>query len=51
VIEQAQAPAETDPSALVLRLPGGARVELTDLKQMPLAVALVRALGQLPLPC
>ena len=51
VIEQAQAPAESTQVALVLHLPGGARVELTEVKQVTLAVALVRALGQPPLPC
>ena len=51
VLEQAHAPAEAKPAALVLHLPGGARVELTEVKQVALAVALVRALGQPPLPC
>jgi hypothetical protein len=51
VIEQAQAPAESNQAALVLHLPCGVRVELTDVKAVPLAVALVRALGQPPLPC
>ena len=51
VIEQAHAPAESNPSALVLHLPCGVRVELTEVKQVPLVVALVRALGQPPLPC
>lgn len=51
VIEQAQAPAESNHLGLVLHLPCGVRVELTEVKQVPLAVALVRALGQPPLPC
>jgi transposase len=51
VIEQAQAPAESNQMGLVLHLPCGVRVELTDVKQVTLAVALVRALGQPPLPC
>ena len=49
VVEQAQAggvPAR--PGLLVLQLPGGARVELADEKQMALAVLLIRALAK---PC
>jgi hypothetical protein len=33
---------------VVLRLAGGAQMELSDLKQVPLAAALIRALAQ---PC
>jgi ferric-dicitrate binding protein FerR (iron transport regulator) len=51
VIDQAQTSAGGLGSSVVLELPGGARVELSDLKQVGLAVALVRALAQPPLPC
>jgi len=51
VIEPSQSPAEQHPSALVLHLPCGARVEIADAKQVALAVALVRALAQPPLAC
>ncbi len=51
VIGQAQPSAEQDQSSLVLQLPCGARVEITDAKQVTLAAALVRALGQPALPC
>jgi len=51
VMEQAQSPATADQSSLVLHLPGGARVEITDIKQVLLAAALVRALVQPALPC
>ena len=51
VIEQAHPPAESNHLGLVLHLPCGVRVELTEVKQVPLAVALVRALGQPALPC
>lgn len=37
-----------DKSSLVLALPGGATVQINDLKQVELAAALLRALGQ---PC
>ena len=51
VLDQAQSPTESNASALVLHLPGGARVELTDAKQVALAAAVVWALGQPPLSC
>jgi len=51
VLEQAHAPAESNRLGLILHLPCGVRVELTEVKQVPLAVALVRALGQPPLSC
>ncbi|NJM13763.1 MAG: hypothetical protein HC889_19635 [Synechococcaceae cyanobacterium SM1_2_3] len=51
VIEQAQPSVEQSQIPLVLHLPCGARVEIGDLKQVGLAVALVRALGQPPLSC
>jgi hypothetical protein len=47
VVEQAQAdgvPAR--PISLVLQLPGGARVELADEKQMALTAVLIRALAK-----
>jgi hypothetical protein len=51
VIEQSQSPAEQNQAPLRLHLPCGARVEITDMKQVALAVALVRAFGQPPLSC
>ena len=45
VLEQAQSPTESNTSALVVHLPCGACVEITDVKQVTVAVALVRALG------
>jgi hypothetical protein len=39
---------KTHPAGLVLRLPGGAHLELREASQIPLAAALVRALEQ---PC
>ena len=51
VIERSRAAAEQSQSALVVHLPGSARMELTVSSQVPLAVAVIRALGQPPLPC
>jgi transposase-like protein len=53
MLDQSQQPGAVDQnkSPLVLHLPGGARVELSDVKQVPLAVALVRALGSPALSC
>jgi len=51
VLEQAQSPTESNGSALVVHLPGGARAEVGELKQVPLVVALVRALAQPPGAC
>jgi hypothetical protein len=52
VVEQAQTAAvDQNKSPLVLHLPGGARVEIADVKQVTLAAALVRALVQPALPC
>lgn len=51
VLEAAQPPAAQNPAALILHLPGGARVELGDLKQVALAVAVLRALEGPPLSC
>lgn len=48
VVEQAQNPVAQSASSVVLRLPGGAQIELADRKQIPMAAALVRALAQ---PC
>jgi hypothetical protein len=48
VVQEAQAPVAHKTSAVVLRLPGGAQLELADLKQVPLAAALLRALEK---PC
>jgi hypothetical protein len=48
VIEQTQPSAAVPQAVLVLHLPGGARVELGDTKQVALAAVLVRALQR---PC
>jgi hypothetical protein len=48
VVEPGQNPGEQSQPALVLALPGGARVEIGDVKQVALAAALVRALQS---PC
>ena len=48
VVEQAQTAAQAPAGGVRLHLPGGARLELTELKQVPLTVALLRALEQ---PC
>ena len=48
VVQEAQAPVTHKTSVVVLRLPGGAQLELADLKQVPLAAALLRALEK---PC
>jgi hypothetical protein len=44
VVEQAQNPNRTRTTALVLQLPGGARLEIADVQQAVLAAAFVRAL-------
>lgn len=44
VVQEAQSPMTHQASAVILRLPGGAQIELADLKQVPLATALLRAL-------
>ena len=46
VVQEAQSPLAHQTSAVVLRLPGGAHVELADAKQIPMAAALIRALVQ-----
>lgn len=52
VLDQAQpSMMDQNQSPLVLHLPCGARVEIADAKQVTLAAALVRALGQPALPC
>jgi hypothetical protein len=51
VIEQALSPGDQNRSALNLHLPCGARVEITDAKQVALAAALIRALEQPPRSC
>jgi hypothetical protein len=48
VVQEAQAPVAHKTSAVILRLPGGAQLELTDSKQAPVAAALLRALES---PC
>jgi hypothetical protein len=48
VVQEAQAPVTHNTSVVILRLPGGAQMELTDLKQTPLVAALLRALEK---PC
>jgi hypothetical protein len=51
VLEQAQSPMASATSALVVHLPGGARAEVGELKQVALVAALVRALAQPPGAC
>src|SRR5438093_5810569 len=48
VVAEAQNPGSPSQTALVLELPGGARVQIGEVKQVALAAALVRALAQ---PC
>ena len=48
LLEAVVTSAEGASASLVLRLAGGAQMELSDSKQIPLAAALVRALSQ---PC
>jgi hypothetical protein len=48
MVEPAQNPGGPSQPVLVLALPGGARIEIGDLKQVALAAALVRALQS---PC
>jgi transposase-like protein len=45
VVEQAPKPAPPDQGVLVLQPPGGARVEIRDVKQARLAAAVVRELA------
>ncbi len=44
VVEQAQNPSRMRTAALVLQLPGGARLEIADVPQAVMAAAFVRAL-------
>jgi hypothetical protein len=46
VVREAQAPEVPNPGRVVLRLPCGSHLEVADLKQVPLAAALVRALAE-----
>jgi hypothetical protein len=48
VVEQVPPSANSAPSVIVLRWEGGVRVEMSDVKQIPMAAALIRALAQ---PC
>jgi hypothetical protein len=48
VVEQAQGSGRQNPRAVILQLPGGVRLEITDAQQVELAVLLLRAL---PKPC
>ncbi len=48
VVEQTEGSAVSPVSMVVLRLRGGAQIELADPKQIPLVTALLRALAQ---PC
>jgi transcriptional regulator with XRE-family HTH domain len=48
VVDQAQPSDCKNPTGLVMELPGGARVEISDLKQISLAAGLLRALEK---PC
>ena len=51
VLEPTQPPADPNSTPLVLHLPGGARVEITEMKQVALVAALLRTLTPPPLPC
>jgi transposase-like protein len=48
VVEPATGTSGEKPLALVVELPGGARLEIGDVKQVPLAAVLLRSLHQ---PC
>jgi hypothetical protein len=48
VVDQAQVSGGKNPTALVLILPCGARVEISDMKQVSLTASLLRALEK---PC
>ena len=51
VLEQTPPPADPNQTPLVLHLPGGARVEITEVKQVALVAGLLRTLTPPPLPC
>jgi hypothetical protein len=48
VVQEAQTPQPRQPSMVIVRLPGGAQLELADSKQVTVAAALLRALES---PC
>lgn len=48
VVQEARAPSAGARAAIVLQLPGDVRAEIVEASQVPLAAALVRALGK---PC
>jgi len=48
VVDRAQVSGGQNPTALVLMLPGGARVEISDAQQVSLTASLLRALAK---PC
>jgi hypothetical protein len=48
VVEKAQTSGGKSPLAVVVELPGGSRLEISDVKQVPLAAALLRSLDR---PC
>lgn len=51
VVEQSQNPSRTRTTAMVVHLPGGARLEIADVQQALLAAAFVRALEHPAAPC
>lgn len=51
VLEQAQGPSGAGASALRVRLPNGAQLEICEAAQIPLAAALLAALEKSALPC
>jgi hypothetical protein len=51
VVEQAESSGGHGPLGLMLQLPGGARLELANLKQVALAAALLRALEKPTASC
>jgi hypothetical protein len=51
VVEQAQGGSGTKPLAVIVQLPGGARLEIREAGQVPLVAALVRALDKPAAPC
>jgi hypothetical protein len=51
VLAQAQGPADKNASGLVVRLSGGARLEISDFHQIELAAALLRALEKPSASC
>ena len=51
VLDQAQGQAGRNSPGLIVRLSGGARLEIADLRQIELAAALLRALDKPSAPC